>query len=141
MGYAAWCGVGGSRNSSSRGLLRDRATHPKDVICLSGWVRFLTKPRILQVCAVDFTALHFLRPLMEGCRDAGWEVEFACAPGPGVATLERLGFRFRRFDVSRRPSPLVNGRALARLSAALRSDRPAVVHTHTPIAGLIGRLA
>src|SRR5438132_5511947 len=100
-----------------------------------------SRPRILQLCAVDFTAFHFLQPLMEGCRDAGWDVEFACSAGPGALSLEQAGFRFRRFDVSRRPAPTTNGRALLRFAIELRRDRPTVVHTHTPVAGIVGRLA
>jgi glycosyltransferase involved in cell wall biosynthesis len=90
---------------------------------------------------VDFTAVHFLQPLMEGCRAAGWDVEFACAPGPGVSRLQDAGFRFRPFKVSRRLSPGANARALLSLTAALWDDPPTLVHTHTPIAGLIGRFA
>ena len=90
---------------------------------------------------MDFTAVHFLQPLMEGCRAAGWDVEFACSPGPGASRLQEVGFAFRPFNVSRRLSPVANVRALLSLTASLRQDPPTLAHTHTPIAGLIGRFA
>ena len=101
----------------------------------------MTHRRMLQVCAVDFTAYHLLRPLLRGAREAGWAVEFACADGPLAAKLRAEGFRHRSVPIPRAPSP---GRLLAatlRLAASLRADRPDVVHTHTPVGGLVGRAA
>lgn len=97
--------------------------------------------RILQVCAVDFTAFHFLRPLMEACRAEGWEVEFACADGPGAARLRQLGFRFQSVPMTRAGSPVRLIRAALILALALRRSRPEVVHTHTPAGGIVGRAA
>lgn len=95
--------------------------------------------RILQVCAVDFTAFHLLRPLMLGLRQATWTVEFACADGPGAASLREEGFRHRPVPMSRAASPLAQLRAAIVLAASLRSDPPDVIHTHTPAGGLAGR--
>lgn len=100
-----------------------------------------TDPRILQVCAVDFTAFHLLRPLMHACRDAGWAVEFACADGPGAVSLRTEGFRHRRVPMSRSLSPIHQLRAVATLATSLRRDRADLVHTHTPVGGLVGRAA
>lgn len=97
--------------------------------------------RMLQVCAVDFTAYHLLSPLMRGARDAGWEVEFACARGPWVRTLEDEGFRHRAVPIRRSASPTAQLRAAAALGWQLRRDPPALIHTHTPAGGLVGRAA
>lgn len=97
--------------------------------------------RILQVCAVDFTAYHLLRTLMLGLRQAKWTVEFACADGPGAAALRDEGFRHRSVPMSRAASPAAQLRAAAVLAASLRNDPPDVIHTHTPAGGLAGRAA
>jgi glycosyltransferase involved in cell wall biosynthesis len=78
---------------------------------------------------------------MAGCRDAGWDVAFACAAGPGAKRLQELGFEHLPLAVARRPSPVSNGRALVALARELRRRHPTIVHTHTPIAGLVGRFA
>ena len=44
--------------------------------------------KILQLCAVDFTAYHLLRPLGAAMREEGHEVTFCCSPGEGLALLE-----------------------------------------------------
>lgn len=97
--------------------------------------------RLLQVCAVDFTAYHLLRPLMQGLREADWDVEFACADGPFAAQLRREGFRHRPIPMTRRISPARQGLSVAALAASLLRDRPALVHTHTPVGGIVGRTA
>jgi glycosyltransferase involved in cell wall biosynthesis len=97
--------------------------------------------RILQVCAVDFTAYHLLRPLMLASRDEGWEVEFACADGPFAAKLRQEGFRHRPVPMTRAASPLRQVRAALALAADLRRRPPHVIHTHTPVGGLVGRAA
>jgi len=95
---------------------------------------------MLQLCAVDFTAFHLLRPLMLASRADGWEVEFACAEGPGAVALRTEGFRHRAIPFSRATSPTAQFRAVAALVASLQRDSPDLVHTHTPVGGMVGRL-
>lgn len=97
--------------------------------------------RMLQVCAVDFTAYHLLAPLMRASREAGWDVEFACAPGRWISTLEHEGFRYRPIPVARSVSPLRHLRAASALALQLRRGGIDLIHTHTPAGGLVGRLA
>lgn len=97
--------------------------------------------RILQVCAVDFTAYHLLRPLGLALRGAGHEVAFCCSPGPGLDRLEREGFEVHRIPVSRSWNAARHTVSLWRLSRMMRRGRFDLVHTHTPVAGLLGRIA
>jgi len=97
--------------------------------------------RIAHVAAVDFTVFHFLLPLMLAQRGAGHAVEALCSPGPFVPRIEAAGVPVRPVAIPRRlrPGELVAAwRALRRLMAAGRYD---MVHVHTPVAGVLGRLA
>jgi len=46
--------------------------------------------RMLQVCAVDFTAYHLIGPLLRASRRDGWDVEFSSADGPFAAMLREI---------------------------------------------------
>lgn len=102
---------------------------------------FERRPRVLQVCAVDFTAYHLLGGILRGIRDRGWTAEFACADGPWAARLREDGFTHRRVDVTRAASPVRQARAIFQLARSLAADPPDLVHTHTPVGGLVGRAA
>lgn len=54
---------------------------------------------------------------------------------------QREGIRMLPVPMSRNISPLGDWRALRQLVRILRDERPDVVHTHTPKAGLLGMLA
>jgi len=75
-------------------------------------------------------------------RAAGFAIEAVSAPGDKLEEFRRLtgvpahGVRFER-----RMHPLADLRALWSLWNLLRWRRPAIVHTHTPKAGLIGMIA
>lgn len=99
------------------------------------------RPLVLQLCAVDFTAYHLLRPLLEACRQAGWNTDFACTDGPFAARLRAAGFRHHSIPIPRRASPLRIAFAIARLTAILRRERFDLIHTHTPAGGIVGRAA
>jgi glycosyltransferase involved in cell wall biosynthesis len=96
---------------------------------------------MLQVCAADHMAFYSLRPLMRAARDSGWMVEFACADGDYARAMREEGFQHRAVPMTRAVSVPGQLRAVAALTAALRSRRPDVVHTHTPIGGVVGRTA
>jgi glycosyltransferase involved in cell wall biosynthesis len=95
--------------------------------------------KILQLCAVDFTAYHLLRPLGEGLREAGCDVTFCCSPGEGLDLLRDEGFGVKSICISRNYNVAHHGRSMAALVRFMRRERFDIVHAHTPVAGLIGR--
>ncbi len=97
--------------------------------------------RILELCAVDFTAYHLLRPLGDALRRAGHEVHFCCSPGDLLDELEREDFSVFALPIARSYDLSKHLVSLSRLHRFLRRTRFDVIHTHTPVAGLIGRVA
>ena len=97
--------------------------------------------KIAQLCAVDFTLRHFLLPLMQGMRDAGHEVVGICADGPHLADVRAAGFRVEAVPFERNFNLLAHRRAFASLRALLSNEKFDIVHMHTPIASVIGRIA
>jgi glycosyltransferase involved in cell wall biosynthesis len=97
--------------------------------------------KICQVSAVDFTLYHFLLPLMHGLRAAGHDVAGVCAHGPLVAKVEAEGFRVFDAPIRRSASPLALWRSYRAMLALFRAEKFDIVHVHTPVAALAGRLA
>ena len=97
--------------------------------------------RILELCAVDFTAYHLLKPLGMALRQAGYEVHFCCSPGNLLDSLEEEGFPVYTLPIARSYNLVKHLVSLWRLYRFLRRTRFDVIHTHTPVAGLIGRVA
>jgi glycosyltransferase involved in cell wall biosynthesis len=98
-------------------------------------------PRILQCCAVDFTVAKFLLPLMRAQRGWGFDVHFACAPGPLVGGIEAEGFAYRPVPFRRGFNPVPHLAAFRKLLDIAREGDYAAVHLHTPVASLLGRPA
>src|SRR5688572_20904391 len=98
-----------------------------------------SRPVILQVCAVDFTARHFLLPLMRAQRAAGFDVHLACAPGRYVHEITDEGFSFYPIPFRRSLNLLAHVNAAQKLRRLLQWRKFTVVHAHTPVASLIAR--
>ncbi|MDD4856733.1 MAG: glycosyltransferase family 4 protein [Candidatus Krumholzibacteria bacterium] len=95
--------------------------------------------KILELCAVDFTAYHLLRPLGLGLRGAGYDVTFCCSPGEGLDLLRAEGFGAEAIPISRNYNVAHHARSFEALLSFMRRERFSIVHAHTPVAGLIGR--
>ena len=97
--------------------------------------------KVLQLAAVDSTVRLLLRPLLQRLRKAGYEVHVSCSPGPRLPALEEEGYSVHRVPIARRVAPLSNAASLWRLFRLMRRERFDIVHVHTPVAAVLGRIA
>ena len=97
--------------------------------------------KICQLCAVDFTLYHFLLPLMERLRERGHDVVAVCSDGPLIEPVRQKGFRVETVDFSRSLDPLAHWRTYRKLLPVLRCESFDMLHSHTPVASVVGRLA
>ncbi len=99
------------------------------------------QPRLLHITTIPLT-LMFLRGQLGFVRRQGFEIELVSSPGP---ELERFaaneGLAAHAVAMERRIAPHRDLVSLVRLWWLLRRRRPAIVHAHTPKAGLLGMLA
>lgn len=99
-----------------------------------------SKPTVLHVAAVEFTATRFLYPQLEHLRSCGYRPVVACAPettafDESLAAFEPRVLRFpRSIDVR---AMVTGARDLRRLLDELSPD---IVHFHSPAAAIPGRL-
>ncbi len=75
-------------------------------------------------------------------QEEGMEVVAVASPGKEMADMEqREGIRTIGVEMERRMSPLKDLRSLWRLYRVFRRERPAMVHSITPKAGLLSMMA
>lgn len=97
--------------------------------------------RVLQLCAVDFTVKHFLRPLIHFLENKGFEVTTACSEGSYFPELQKEGLRLVPIPIARSMNLFSHIRSTYILYKYLRKNHYDIIHVHTPIASLIGRAA
>jgi glycosyltransferase involved in cell wall biosynthesis len=97
--------------------------------------------KIAQLTNVDFSLTHFLLPLMRSLRDRGHEVVGICADGPKLAPARAEGFRIEAVPFARSLNPVANLPAFLALVRLFRREQFDLLHVHTPLAGLLGRIA
>lgn len=97
--------------------------------------------RVCQLCSVDFTLNKFLLPLINGMEAHGWDVTSVCSDGPSISYLKSSGYKIHNIPITRSLNPLHALRSFLRLYFYFRRTHFDVLHVHTPVAALVGRLA
>lgn len=97
--------------------------------------------KVLQLTAVDFTVKKFLVPLVDEMENQGYEVHVACFKDKIGEELEAKGYVIHHIPFSRNMNVLSHLKSLIMLIGLIRREKYSIVHTHTPVASLIGRLA
>lgn len=98
--------------------------------------------KVCQLCAVDFTLKHLLLPLVDGMQSKGWRITAVCSDGQYAEELRRQGYRHVPISISRNIFNVASHvRTIGLLYKLLRRERFDVLHVHTPIAALLGRIA
>jgi glycosyltransferase involved in cell wall biosynthesis len=101
------------------------------------------RPKLLHVTTVDLSLHVLLGYQLRRFAEAGYEVVGASAPGPYVDRVTGDG-RVRHAAVPSLTRGWTPGRdavALRDLARLIRRERPAIVHTHNPKSGVLGRAA
>jgi len=101
----------------------------------------LSRLKVCQLCAVDFTLKRFLLPLIDAMKDEGWEVHSACSYGKDTNELLARGYIVHNIKIARSINPISAILAGFQLVRLFRAEKFDVVHVHTPVAALIGRFA
>lgn len=95
------------------------------------------KKRILFCATVDYHFKAFHLPYMKWFKEQGWEVHVAAA-----GDME-LPFVDERYDIpiSRSPVSTKNLKAYKKLKSIMEENQYKIIHCHTPVGGVLGRLA
>lgn len=95
----------------------------------------------MQLAALDYSFQVHLLPLVRALSDGGFDV-VCCGPGgPFTRELRDAGLRYVEVPFARTLNAARHLASLARLVRVVRAERVDLLHSHTAIAGLLGRVA
>lgn len=97
--------------------------------------------KILHICAIGITAKKLLRPQIDYLLSRNLSVEIACSPDADAEELRQEGYVVHPVQIDRKIAPLKNLATVAQLVQLMRTQRYDLVHVHTPIAAVLGRIA
>lgn len=98
--------------------------------------------KVCHVTTVDSSLRYLLLNQLRALRESGYTVVAVSSPGCEVPVLASAGIRHIAVPMTRRAvTPVSDLCSLWRLWRVFRRERFEIVHTHTPKAGILGRLA
>lgn len=100
-----------------------------------------TKPKVIQISAIDATMDKLLRRLNEISMADGYEVIGVCSKGDRTDKLKLEGFNIHNINIDRKIRPISNLKSIYEMYKYFKKERPDIVHVHTPIAAVLGRIA
>jgi lipopolysaccharide/colanic/teichoic acid biosynthesis glycosyltransferase/glycosyltransferase involved in cell wall biosynthesis len=99
------------------------------------------KMKVLFITSIDTTVEKFLIPLLTRLKNQGYEVHVACSEGRYTSGIKARGFTVHSILIERRINPISNFKSLWNLYRLIQKEKFQVVHVHTPIASVLGRIA
>jgi len=97
--------------------------------------------KIAHVTTVGISLYGLLLNQMRSLREEGYEIVAISSPSSFAPAIEAAGFRHIAIPITRNITPIADLISLWRLWRVMRREGFAIVHTHTPKAGLLGQLA
>ena len=97
--------------------------------------------KILHVCAIGTTAEILLLPQINYLLSQGFEVGIACSWDEDSQRLQEKGYTVHPVQIDRKISPIPNIKSISGLTKIIRENNYDLVHVHTPIAAVLGRIA
>ncbi|MCH7415192.1 glycosyltransferase family 4 protein [Belliella sp. R4-6] len=99
-------------------------------------------PKLIRITTVPLSLKLLLSGQMKFMKDAGWEVLMVSADGREIHEVsKRENCPHHIIPFTRRITPIWDLYCLWLLFRLFRKEKPDIVHTHTPKAGLLGMIA
>ena len=103
---------------------------------------FKGRLRLLRVTTIPLSLDKLLTGQLKFMSDKGFDVTAVSANGSEIESIkEREDCEHCIIPMTRTISPLADVKALWKMVRLIKKEKPVIVHTHTPKAGLIGMLA
>ncbi|MGB6297532.1 MAG: glycosyltransferase family 4 protein [Rivularia sp. (in: cyanobacteria)] len=97
--------------------------------------------KILHVCAIGSTAETLLLRQINYFLSQGFEVGIACSFDEDAQRLKDRGYTVHPVEIDRKISLIPNLKSISVLTKIIRENNYDLVHVHTPIAAVLGRIA
>jgi glycosyltransferase involved in cell wall biosynthesis len=99
-------------------------------------------PKIIRITTVPLSLKLLLSGQMKFMYEAGWEVVMVSSEGKELAeVIKKEGVRHQVIPFTREITPIQDLLCLIKLYSFFKSERPDIVHSHTPKAGFLSMLA
>lgn len=97
--------------------------------------------KIVQITAIDTSQEKLLKKLNIESKKQGYQVHCIASKADSYKEIEKDGLIFHDVKIERSISLMSNFKSLIAMYKILRIIRPEIVHVHTPIAAVLGRIA
>jgi len=97
--------------------------------------------KLVHVIGIDMGVRYLLLNQLLYLRELGYDVSAVCSAGPFVPEIRQAGIPVETIEIKRKVSPVDDLAAVWQMFLYFRKERFDTVHTHTPKAGFVGRLA
>ncbi|GAA0880191.1 glycosyltransferase [Algoriphagus jejuensis] len=99
-------------------------------------------PKLIRITTVPISLKLLLAGQMKYAKEQGWEVIMVSADGREVdQVIKSEGVRHEIVPFTRKITPIADLKCIWLLFKLFKSEKPDIVHTHTPKAGLLGMIA
>lgn len=100
----------------------------------------MDKKIIIRAVTVS-TSINFFKPIVKDLQSKGYEVVSVSSPGPELDELKAMGVRVIEVPMERHISLSKDYKSLCTLIKVFRNEKPFMVHSMTPKAGMLCMLA
>lgn len=97
--------------------------------------------KLLHICAVGFGIKTLLKPQIDYFLKQDFKVESSCSPGKELEELQQQGYIVHPIFIERKIKPFSNLNSIFQLIKLIKKHNYDVVHVHSPIASVLGRIA
>lgn len=99
-------------------------------------------PKLIRITTVPISLKLLLQGQMKYMAENGWDVVMVSADGREIPSIEKSeGCRHEVIPFTRKITPFQDLKCIWKLMQLFKREKPDIVHTHTPKAGLLGMIA